>query len=81
MTKFTPPVVVRGFTNSRDGRCELFAFLRVQNIKLEVRMGGRSKSKDSSLRRIHAGDYSDSMAAPWLRSTAVRPRLIASNAL
>ena len=26
------------FTNSRDGRCELFAFLRVQNIKLEVGM-------------------------------------------
>ena len=50
------------FTNGGDRRCELFAFLRVQNIKLEVRMGGRSKSKDSSLRRIHAGDYSGSMS-------------------
>jgi hypothetical protein len=50
------------FTNGRDGRCKLFSFLRVQNIKLEVRMRGRSKSKDSSLRRVHAGDYIDTMA-------------------
>src|SRR5580765_719235 len=49
-------------TNGGDCGCELFAILRVQNIKLEVRMRGRSKSKDSSLRRIHAGDYSDSMS-------------------
>ena len=31
------------FTDSGDCRGELLAFLRVQNVKLQVRMGGRSK--------------------------------------
>src|ERR1700719_2573688 len=43
------------FTDSGDRRGELLAFLRVQNVKLQVRMRGRSKSEDSSLRRVHAG--------------------------
>jgi hypothetical protein len=43
------------FTDSGDGRGELLAFLRVQNVKLQVRMRGGSKSEDSSLRRVHAG--------------------------
>ena len=43
------------FTDGGDCRRELFAFLRVQNVKLQVGMRGRSKSEDSSLRRVHAG--------------------------
>src|ERR1700679_2231327 len=43
------------FTDSGDGRGELLAFLRVQNVKLQVRMRGRSKGENSSLRRVHAG--------------------------
>jgi len=43
------------FTDSGDCRRELMAFLCVQNVKLQVRMRGRSQSEDSSLRRVHAG--------------------------
>src|SRR6185437_6961225 len=45
-------------TDSGDGRGELFAVLRVQNVEFQVRMRGRSKSEDASLRRIHAGSIS-----------------------
>src|SRR5216683_2429510 len=51
------------FTNRGDCRRELLAFLRVQNVKLQVRMRGRSKSEDSSLRRVHAGIISGAMLA------------------
>src|ERR1700733_12534465 len=47
-----------GFTDSGDCRGELPAFLRVQNVKLQVRMRGRSKSEDSSLRRVHTASIS-----------------------
>src|SRR5258708_27002202 len=43
------------FTDSGDCRGELLAFLRVQNVKLQVRMRRGSKSEDSRLRRVHAG--------------------------
>src|SRR5271167_3976382 len=51
------------FANSGDCRGELFAFLRVQDVELQVRMSGRSKSKDSSLRRVHAGIISGAILA------------------
>ena len=38
-----------------DGGGELLAFVRVENVELEVRMRGGSESEDSSLRRVHAG--------------------------
>ena len=43
------------FTDSGDCGHELLALLWVQNVKLQIRMGGRPKSEDSSLRRVHAG--------------------------
>jgi hypothetical protein len=43
------------FTDRGNRRGELPGFLRVQNVKLQVRMGGGSKREDSSLRRVHAG--------------------------
>src|SRR5271156_448719 len=51
------------FTDSGDCRGKLLAFLRVQNVKLQVRMRGRSKSEDSSLRRVHAGIISGTILA------------------
>src|ERR1700733_10936443 len=51
------------FTDSGDCRGELLAFLRVQKVKLQVRMRGRSKSEDSSLRRVHPGIISGSTLA------------------
>src|ERR1700689_2147370 len=42
-------------TDGGDCRGEFVAFLRVQNVKLQVRVRGRPKSEDSSLRRVHAG--------------------------
>src|SRR5580692_8822055 len=49
------------FSDSGDCRGELLGFLRVQNVKLQVRMRGRSKSEDSSLRRVHAGIISSAI--------------------
>ena len=49
------------FTDSGDCRGELLAFFRVENVELEIRMRGRSKSEDSSLRRVHAGIISDTI--------------------
>src|SRR5579872_1764426 len=43
------------FPDSGDCRRELFIFLPVHNVKLQVRMRGCSKSEDPSLRRVHAG--------------------------
>src|SRR5258708_21139290 len=51
------------FTDSGDYRGELLASLRVQNVKLQVRMRGRSKSEDSSLRRLHAALISGTILA------------------
>src|SRR5882762_5571862 len=51
------------FTDRGNCRRELLAFLRLQNVKLQVRMRGRSKSEDSSLRRIHAGIISGAILA------------------
>src|SRR5262249_20335663 len=42
-----------GFANGGDCRSELFVLRRIQNVKFQVRVRGRSKSEDSSLRRIH----------------------------
>src|ERR1700728_4212438 len=42
------------FTDSGDCRGELLAFRRVENVELQVGVRGRSKSEDSSLRRVHA---------------------------
>ena len=43
------------FVNRRDGRRELSAFRWVQNIELQIRVRGRSKSENAGLRRVHAG--------------------------
>src|ERR1700728_3879553 len=43
------------FTDSGDIGGDLLAFLRVQNVKFQVRMRRRSKSENSSLRCVHAG--------------------------
>src|SRR5277367_6540033 len=51
------------FTDRGDGRGELLAFLRVQNVKLQVRMRGGSKNEDSSLRRVHQGIISSAILA------------------
>src|SRR5579859_1006066 len=51
------------FTDSGDCRGKLLALLRIQNVKLQVSMRGRSKSKDSSLRRVHAGIISSTILA------------------
>src|ERR1700751_3361558 len=40
------------FTDSGNRRGKLLPLLRVQNVKLQIRMRGRSKSEDSSLRRV-----------------------------
>jgi len=45
------------FTDSGDCRGELFAILCVQKVKLQVRVRRRSQSENSSLWRVHAGDY------------------------
>src|ERR1700684_2887985 len=44
------------FTDSGDCRGELPDFLRVQNVRLQVRMRARSKSEDSRLGRVHVID-------------------------
>src|ERR1700733_6767820 len=49
------------FTDRGDRRGELLGFLRVQNVKLQVRMRGCSKSEDSSLRCVHAGIISSTI--------------------
>src|SRR5580698_529707 len=59
------------FTNGGDGGRELLAFLRVQNVELQVRMRGRSKSKDSSLGRVHAGIISGTVVANTIRIACV----------
>src|SRR6202011_544445 len=51
------------FTDSGDCRGELLAFLRVQNVKLQVRVRRGSKSEDSNLRRVHAGIISGTILA------------------
>src|ERR1700722_2421389 len=51
------------FTDRRNCRRKLIALLSVQNVKLQVRMRGRSKSEDSSLRRVHAGIISGTIFA------------------
>jgi hypothetical protein len=43
-----------GFADSGHCGGKILAFLRVQNVKLQIRMSGSPKSKDSSLRRAHA---------------------------
>ena len=55
MTKFTPPVVVRGSRIAEMVEANSLRFLRVQNVELQVGMRGRSEGEDSSLRRVHAG--------------------------
>lgn len=40
--------------NGRNCGGELPAFFRIRNIKLQIGVRGRSKSEDSSLRRLHA---------------------------
>ena len=45
------------FTDGGNCGRELIAFLGIQNVKLQVRMRGRSQSEDSGLRRVHAGHY------------------------
>src|ERR1700722_8605758 len=42
------------FTDRGNCRGELLAFLRVQKVKLQVRMRGGSKGEDSGLRCVHA---------------------------
>jgi hypothetical protein len=65
------------FTDSRDGRGELLALLRVQNVKLKVGMRGGSKSEDSSLRRVHAGIISSAILANELSAIASPPQHLA----
>jgi len=43
MTKFAPPVVVRSSRIAETVQANSLHFLRVQNVKLQARMGGRSK--------------------------------------
>src|SRR5271155_2459861 len=43
------------FTDRGDDRGELLAFLRIQNVKLKVRMRGGSESEDASLGCVHTG--------------------------
>src|ERR1700677_3815596 len=52
------------FTDSGDCRDKLRAFVRVQNVKFQVRMRGGSKSEDSGLRRVHGGIISGDILAP-----------------
>jgi hypothetical protein len=42
-------------TDRGDRRGEFFALLRVQEVKLKVRVRGGPEREDSSLRRVHAG--------------------------
>src|SRR5215467_1102002 len=42
-----------GFADRGDCRREPLAFLRIQSVKFQVRVRGRSKSEDSSLRCVH----------------------------
>src|ERR1700745_3485824 len=51
------------FTDSGNCRGKLLPLLRVQNVKLQIRMRGRSKSEDSSLRRVHARIISGTILA------------------
>ena len=60
------------FADSGDGRGELLGFLRVKNVKLEVRMRGRSKSEDSSLGRVHAGIISSTQIWIWPTQSTVQ---------
>src|SRR5262245_65155269 len=41
------------FADGGDCSCELLFLLRVQNVKFQVRVRGRSKREYSSLRRVH----------------------------
>src|SRR5215831_4337607 len=42
-----------GFADRGDSRREPFVLSRIQIVKFQVRVRGRSKSEDSSLRRVH----------------------------
>ena len=54
MTKFTPPVVVRGSRMEAMVEAKCLRFLRVEKVELEIGVRGGAESEDASLRRVHA---------------------------
>src|ERR1700722_14320233 len=58
------------FTDSGDFRSELLVFLRVQQVKLQVRVRRRAKREDAGLRRVHAGIIAGAILANPRRTTS-----------